>query len=274
MAETLADAYMALHSGNTELTLQIIHPLAQRLYESGESRAKQAGELRYELSSDLQQEILIAVNAIKDEIIPASESHVVPYTVCASALCELGQHSASLEWLDRALAWNPTLLSVYCDKARNYVAMGQYEQAQEAIEAAYPYLCSASDVGHWFCEKAAISVLQGDYKLAVAEYVIGTIYGDKQVAEMGFAAIKDTCADLLPMPVQEAAAALQAASLPLGPTKKAVDVMTKLMNEAYDAKDFDTAEYLAFQLWTISGDAAAGGVLESVKMMREQGLNK
>lgn len=254
---TLDEVMFNLKMGNREKALQLIEPLAQkyaRLMDEGWGQ-DDSQSAYFDFNSPVEQ-IVWAIHSNETREfrkVPAPYTRIFMY--CASCLYDAGRHEEAIEYLQRAIRWNPSNPILRFELGENYKRMGDITNYDCILDELHPYIATPEDLARYHRAKGYVAIERGFFKLAAAHLVISTYFEQSATAQSEIMFIKAKYGeDYTGMTLHDAAEVLGKNDQPIGANERTLGGMVQLLRLATDHDDIELAYQLARDLYMLTGD--------------------
>ena len=253
----LDETLLALQKGETEKALSIIEPYALKLEELHEGGLckEDTASVYFDFDNVIQYIFVAETLKTDKEIRQATEPFADTFGMYAGILFDVGRHEEAIQWLRRAIEWNPAQTQFYFEIATNYKKLGDLDAALRASGEAFPYIMDAPSLARWFREHGFIAIEQGELRLAAAEFRYSNIFEESPLAMSEIMFIRQQFGeDYTGMTVEEAVEVLDEYQMPLSITNYSFGLLAAIYKLLVDNGNLDAACKLAFDLYGLSGD--------------------
>lgn len=253
----LDEALLAMQKGDTDRALSIIEPYAHKLEELHESGLckEDAVSIYFDFDNVIQYIYVAETLRTDKEIRHATEPFANTFGMYAGLLFDVGRHEEAIEWLRKAIKWNPAQTQFYYEIATNYKKLGDLNAALEAGGEAFAYIMDAQSLARWYRERGFIAIEQGQLRLAAAEFRYSNIFEESPLAMSEIMYIRQEYGeDYTGMGVDQAVTILEEYEMPLNITPYSFGLLAAIYRFLVEQEDIEAACKLAFDLYGLSGD--------------------
>lgn len=264
----LDETMLAMQKGDVERALSIIEPYAHKLEElhQGGLCKEDAASVYFDFDNVIQYLFYAESQKTDKEIRRATEPFANAYGMYAGILFDVGRHEDAIEWLRKAIAWNPVQTQFYFEIATNYKKLGDLDAALRAGGEAFPFIMDSASLARWFRERGFIAIEQGELRLAAAEFRYSNLFEESPLAMSEIMYIRQQFGeDYTGMTPEEAVGVLESCQMPLNIPPYSFALLSAIYDFLVEQGDMEAACKVALDLYGLSGDDEWAAKFESAR---------
>jgi tetratricopeptide (TPR) repeat protein len=255
--ELLDETYSLLRDGNVDGACDSILPQAEKLLKLEESGWGTDDTQSSYFEFSCFEEMLLYLNKTRVEteirVPPAPYSRF--YYCAAVCLYEAGRFDEAIEWINRALRWDPASAHLYFELAENYKRKGDIEAVSKTADEAYPFAYTPSLIAQPHRMKGFCEIERGNLELA-ATYLVGSmVYEQTEMAASELQYMKEELgADYTDMDPEQAFETAEADGAVLGPDDNVIETFMSLIASGQKEGNQEMVSRGAQVMWAITQD--------------------
>ena len=264
----LDETMLAMQKGDVERALSIIEPYAHKLEELHEGGLckEDAASVYFDFDNVIQYLFYAESHKVEREIRQATEPFANTYGMYAGILYEVGRNVEAIEWLRKAIEWNPAQTQFYFEIATNYKKLGDFDAALRAGGEAFSYIMDPQSLARWFRERGFIAIEQGELRLAAAEFRYSNLFEESPLAMSEIMYIRQQYGeDYTGMTPEEAVSVLDLYQMPLNITPYSFALLEAIYDYLVEQGGVEAACKVALDLYGLSGDEEWAAKFEAAR---------
>ena len=255
----LNETMLAIQKGDMSKALSIIEPYALKLKECHQKGicTEDAESVYYDFDSIVQYIFAAETIDTDKEIRPAIEPFAQTFGLYAAILYEVGRHEDAIEWLKRAIRWNPMAPQYYFELADNYKVLGDMQAARKVCDEVFDCITNAGELARWYRDRGFISIETGNYELAAAEFRYSTLFEPSANAMAELLYIKQGYGeDYTDMDIEKAAEILAANEIPLNVPERTFGLLIAIYDLLMEQGEQEIASQVAASIYSLTDEDA------------------
>jgi len=255
-------------SGRCEEAARVLEPQVHKLDEliAGGWYADDTESVYFDF--DTLSELFVWKAHTNEEREPhgVSQPIALVFFVYSSCLYECERYAEAVEWIEKAIRWNPASARLRFELAEDYKRLGDIDACDAAIDVAYPLVANASDMAKWHREKAFVEIERGELELAAAHLIGSLIFEGSDSAANELMYIKAKYGkDFTGMDGNTAVRILEENGRPLVPDMGTLHALADLLLMLREERRVDEAADIAEDLYGLTGDESVGRLAEMLR---------
>jgi len=253
---TLEEVRFNQTQGEVNKAVELIKPLINEYDSLSTTMYQDDTESTYFCFDSPAEEITYIIhNDVSKTIRRVPEQFATIFTMYASLLFELKEHSEAIGYLEKALRWNPAAAAVYFELGENYKQLGEMEAFHEYNSKAYPYILNASDLARFLRGNGFYHIEKQQLELASACFLVSLLYEQSQMVAAELFYIRQKYGeDYAGMKPDKAIELLEQRNIPFRADPNTLSGLVHLLSLAANNDDLPTLAETLKDLYELTGN--------------------